>query len=162
MADDKDEEPVNKAEELAKKEEYPEVIERLLKYYDEFSDVNIDKLDELYHEDVTFIDPIHQVHGLDDLKSYFKGTMEGVEQCHFAFTEYAENGAHVFVNWQMRLCHPKLGGGEEIVVPGVSHLEFKDDKIIQQRDYYDLGAMIYEHVSLLGYVIHKIKERMVP
>ncbi|MGQ4275770.1 nuclear transport factor 2 family protein [Pseudidiomarina sp. E22-M8] len=152
----------NKAEELAKEQDYPEVIQRLRKYYDEFSDVNVEQLDDLYHEDVTFIDPIHHVHGLDELKSYFKGTMEGVEQCHFAFTEWAENGDQVFVNWQMRLRHPKLAENQEIVVPGVSHLEFKEDKIIQQRDYYDMGAMIYEHVTLLGYVINKIKSRMVP
>ncbi|MFC0444973.1 nuclear transport factor 2 family protein [Pseudidiomarina halophila] len=156
----------NKAEELAEQEnypeDYPETIQRLVDYYDEFSDVKIDELDKLYHEDVTFIDPIHQLHGLDDLKSYFKGTMEGVEQCHFVFTDYAQNNDQWFVNWQMRLCHPKLANGSEIVVPGVSHLEFEDDKIIKQRDYYDLGAMIYEHITLLGYIIGKVKARMVP
>ncbi|CAB0150103.1 hypothetical protein PSI9734_00670 [Pseudidiomarina piscicola] len=152
----------NKAQELAEQEDYPEVIQRLRKYYDEFSEVSIDELSELYHDDVTFIDPIHHVQGLDDLKSYFKGTMDGVKQCHFAFTEWAQNEQQFFVNWQMRLQHPKLADGQEIVVPGVSHLEFEDDKIIHQRDYYDLGAMIYEHVTLLGYVINKIKARMVP
>mgnify|MGYP003837400599 CR=1 FL=1 len=88
--------------------------------------------------------------------------MENVAECHFAFTDYAQNDKHLFVNWQMRLRHPKLSDGQEIVVPGVSHIEFKDDKIVMQRDYYDLGAMIYEHVSLLGYVIGKVKARMVP
>ena len=71
-------------------------IQRLLKYYDEFSDVNIDKLGELYHDEVTFIDPIHQLHGLEDLKHYFKHTMENVEECHFAFTDYAQNDDHLF------------------------------------------------------------------
>ncbi|WP_411358316.1 nuclear transport factor 2 family protein [Pseudidiomarina salilacus] len=143
-------------------QEQHDIIKRLRKHYDEFADVSIDTLGELYHQDVTFIDPIHQVHGLDDLQKYFKATMENVEQCHFAFTEFAENGDHFFVNWQMRLMHPKLADGQEIVLPGVSHLEMKDDKIIQQRDYYDLGAMIYEHVAVLGYVIKKIKARMIP
>lgn len=159
---DKQQQPKDRTEELEAQVEQPEVIQRLLKYYDEFGDVNIDKLGELYHEDVTFIDPIHQVHGLEDLQHYFKHSMENVQECHFAFTDYAQNDKHLFVNWQMRLRHPKLSDGQEIVVPGVSHIEFKDDKIIMQRDYYDLGAMIYEHVSLLGYVIGKVKARMVP
>jgi len=154
--------PKDRTEELEAQEDQPEVIKRLLKYYDEFSDVNIDKLGDLYHEDVTFIDPIHQVHGLEDLQHYFKHTMENVEECHFAFTDYAQNDDHLFVNWQMRLMHPKLANGQEIVVPGVSHMEFKDDRIIMQRDYYDMGAMIYEHVTLLSYIIGKVKARMVP
>lgn len=154
--------PKDRTEELETQKDQPEVIQRLLKYYDEFTEVNIDKLGDLYHEEVTFIDPIHQVHGLEDLQQYFKHTMENVEECHFAFTDYAQNDEHLFVNWQMRLMHPKLANGQEIVVPGVSHMEFKDDKIIMQRDYYDMGAMIYEHVTLLGYIISKVKARMVP
>lgn len=154
--------PKDRTEELETQKDQPEVIQRLLKYYDEFTEVNIDKLGDLYHEEVTFIDPIHQVHGLEDLQQYFKHTMENVEECHFAFTDYAQNDGHLFVNWQMRLMHPKLANGQEIVVPGVSHMEFKDDKIIMQRDYYDMGAMIYEHVTLLGYIISKVKARMVP
>lgn len=154
--------PKDRTEELEVQKDQPEVIQRLLKYYDEFTEVNIDKLGDLYHEEVTFIDPIHQVHGLEDLQQYFKHTMENVEECHFAFTDYAQNDEHLFVNWQMRLMHPKLANGQEIVVPGVSHMEFKDDKIIMQRDYYDMGAMIYEHVTLLGYIISKVKARMVP
>lgn len=159
---DQQESPKDRTDELKAQDDQPEVIQRLLKYYDEFSDVNIDKLGELYHEEVTFYDPIHQVHGLEDLQDYFKHTMENVEECHFAFTDYAQNDDLLFVNWQMRLRHPKLADGQEIVVPGVSHIEFRDDKIIMQRDYYDLGAMIYEHVTLLGYVIGKVKARMVP
>ncbi|RUO62283.1 nuclear transport factor 2 family protein [Pseudidiomarina insulisalsae] len=155
-------EPRDRTEELAAEEDKPEVIKRLLKYYDEFSEVKVDKLEELYDENVTFIDPLHQLCGLDALKNYFKHTMDGVEQCHFAFSHYAENGNHLFIDWQMRLQHPKLANGQEIVLPGVSHIEFKDDKIIMQRDYYDLGAMLYEHISLLGYVIGKVKDRMVP
>ena len=48
----------------------------------------------------------------------------------------------------------------EIILPGVSYLTFEDGKIREQRDYYDLGAMLYEHVPLVGYVIDKIKQRL--
>lgn len=137
------------------------LIEKLQKFYDEFAESSLDKLDQIYADDVVFIDPIHQTHGIDDLRAYFKHTMSGVEQCHFAFDEQRGDNDVQFLTWQMRLIHPKLAKGREIVVPGVSELHIKDGKIGKQQDYYDLGAMLYEHITVLGYVVNKIKQRMI-
>lgn len=138
------------------------IIERLRRFYDNFDDDAMAQLGELYHADVTFIDPVHQVQGLQALQDYFRHTMQGVDKCQFDFSIEAQNGRHAFVQWDMRLQHPKLAGGHEIVVPGVSHLEFDDDKIILQRDYYDMGAMVYEHVPVMRFLTRKVKQRLVP
>lgn len=137
------------------------IIEKLRQFYDEFAESSLDKLGDIYTEDVTFIDPIHQTNGLNDLKAYFKHTMGGVSQCHFAFDEQRGDNEVQFLTWQMRLIHPKLAKGREIVVPGVSELHIRDDKIRKQQDYYDLGAMLYEHIAILGFVIDKVKQRLV-
>lgn len=138
-----------------------ELIDELKSFYDEFSTDNLDELDKLYHEEVSFTDPIHYVVGRDDLKAYFKHTMENVEYCHFAFDDELVGEDKAFLAWQMRFAHPKLGDGMEIVLPGVSYLKLEDGQIREQQDHYDLGAMLYEHVPLVGYVIDKIKQRLV-
>lgn len=138
------------------------IIERLRRYYDALDEAAIAQLGELYHAEVRFVDPIHEVQGLQALQDYFRHTMAGVAQCTFVFGEQAQHGQHAFVQWHMHLRHPKLAGGDEIIVPGVSQLEFYDDKIIFQRDYYDMGTMIYEQVPLLGYLTRKVKQRLVP
>lgn len=138
-----------------------ELIDELKSFYDEFSTDKLDELDKLYHEEVSFTDPIHYVVGRDDLKAYFKHTMENVEYCHFAFDDELVGDDKAFLAWQMRFAHPKLGDGMEIVLPGVSYLKLEDGQILEQQDHYDLGAMLYEHVPLVGYVIDKIKQRLV-
>lgn len=136
------------------------LIERIKQFYDEFSVDRLDGLDTIYTEDVGFTDPIHQVTGLADLRNYFRGVMDNVEYCHFAFTEQACTGEWLFLAWQMRFAHPKLANGREIVMPGVSQFHLHDGKVRTQQDHYDMGAMLYEHVPVLGFVVNKIKQRL--
>ena len=43
---------------------------------------------------------------------------------------------------------------------GASHLRLADNRIAYQRDYYDLGAMLYEHIPLLGGAVRAVKARL--
>ena len=38
-------------------------------------------------------------------------------------------------------------------------MEFRDDLIVYQRDFFDMGAMVYEHVPLLRGLIKVIKAK---
>lgn len=137
------------------------LMDKIMDFYDDFKLENIDQLSDIYTDDVTFTDPIHQVQSLDDLQTYFKHTMENVEYCHFAFTERAFSGDWLFLAWQMRFVHEKLADGRELVLPGVSQFHIRDGKVAEQQDHYDLGAMLYEHIPVLGYFIKKVRDRLV-
>jgi hypothetical protein len=56
--------------------------------------------------------------------------------------------------------HPKLNSGKLIAVQGASRLEFKQGKVISHRDYFDGGALLYEHIPLLNRVIFFLKNRL--
>lgn len=120
---------------------------------------NLELLHDWYHQDVTFIDPIHEIKGLDALKSYFKGMYSNVEQIEFIYQWQVAQGNHLAIGWQMRFSHTKLNAGKTIKVDGVTHLEVKEDKILMHRDYFDLGAMLYEQIPLLGRVVRAVKSR---
>ena len=59
----------------------------------------------------------------------------------------------------MSYSHKRLNSAQPIQVQGHSLLKMADDKVIYHRDYVDLGAMLYEHIPLLGKVIRTIKAR---
>ena len=63
-----------------------------------------------------------------------------------------------YVRWEMTFSHKRLDGGNPITVEGVTYLEF-DEKgmVIYHRNYFDLGAMLYERVTLLGRFVKLIK-----
>lgn len=141
---------------------HQELIDTLKSFYEEMEHAELQELDKFYHEEITFTDPVHQVNGLDHLKSYLESSIKNVDYCHFTFTDelFDDNGG--YLSWQMRFAHPKVSDGAEIVVPGVSHLKFAEDegKIREHTDFYDMGALVYEHVPVMGWLTNKVKDRM--
>ena len=64
--------------------------------------------------------------------------------------------------WTMTLTAEGLNGGEPVSVIGISHLTFdeKTDLVIYHRDYFDMGAFIYEQVPVLGSIVRMIKRKL--
>jgi hypothetical protein len=50
--------------------------------------------------------------------------------------------------------------GEPLELPGCSVVDTENDLITHQRDYYDAGEMIYEHLPLLGWAVRGVKRRV--
>jgi hypothetical protein len=59
----------------------------------------------------------------------------------------------------MKYRHPKLANNKEITVKGHSHLVFNGDKIVEHQDYFDVGALLYRNIPLVGSVIKLIDKR---
>jgi hypothetical protein len=82
-----------------------------------------------------------------------------VELSSFVFEDEIVQGNSAVLTWTMSLKHPRLNGGDVVTVPGSTHIRFRD-KVTYHRDYFDGGAMLYEHLPLIGLVIRMIKERV--
>ena len=63
-----------------------------------------------------------------------------------------------YVKWVMHFRHPRLGN-RLISVRGVSHLKY-GEKIEYHEDFYDMGAMLYEQLPVLGNVTRWLKLRL--
>lgn len=111
-------------------------------------------LTELYSADVVFEDPLHRIEGLDTLTEYFNHLNSKVESVEFAFGQQIVSGGEGAITWVMtiRTRRPR----QTIIVPGVSVIRF-GDRITSQRDYFDVGAMLYERLPLFGWVLRRIK-----
>lgn len=55
--------------------------------------------------------------------------------------------------------HPSLAGDKLISVRGITQIRLTD-RIFYHEDFYDLGAMIYQHVPVLGRIIRFINQRI--
>jgi len=128
--------------------------------YQNLSKDNLLSLKDIYHDDIVFQDPLHKVEGLTDFIAYFENLYTHVTSCTFEITHIMNTSNEAAVYWEMRYQHPKLNSGKMILVTGHSHIKSEDGKVIYQRDFLDVGAMIYEHVPLLGKVIRYLKQRM--
>ena len=103
-------------------------------------------------------DPIHEIRGLVSLEDYFSALNEGLNDCRFEYLDQVCSEHSAYLKWIMRFRHVKLGD-EVIEVRGVSHLRW-NEKIEYQEDFYDMGAMLYERLPVLGNVTRWIRLRM--
>lgn len=121
---------------------------------------NPDQVMHLYHDDIYFEDPAHGLQGKAELQHYFATLYRNVDECYFRFHQTLTDDNCIFLSWTMFLRHPKLADGGIVRVEGASYLKTRNGKIYYHRDYFDLGAMVYEHIPVLKRIIHSIKNRL--
>lgn len=121
---------------------------------------NLDRLVELYSDDVTFRDPLHQLSGLPALRQYFNELYANARDISYQF-EGADEIApgHGYLRWTLQFRHPRLNSGRAISVQGCSHLQWRE-RVYFHQDYYDAGALLYEHVPVMGSAIRWLKGRL--
>ncbi|AXV66998.1 MULTISPECIES: nuclear transport factor 2 family protein [Pseudoalteromonas] len=134
-------------------------LDRFINVYQTLNKDNLHLLDEIYHQDIQFSDPLHAVDGLAALHGYFKNLYANVISCEFNITDVEHTTNKAFIYWTMFYRHPKLNKGKKIAVEGHSRLVFSNEKIIQHRDYFDAGALLYRHIPLLGSAVRFIDKR---
>jgi ketosteroid isomerase-like protein len=123
---------------------------------------NMNILDTFYDDQINFQDPVHQLHGLEQIKNYYTGLYKHVEQIKFIFSnEIIQGNTHVVV-WQMQLKSKRLEKGKVMTLDGNSVIEFSptSNKVIYHRDYFDMGEFIYEKIPVLGSLIKIIKNKI--
>ena len=121
---------------------------------------NLDLLNDLYSEDVAFRDPLHQLTGLRALRAYFAQLYAKVPDVHYRFegTDDLEPG-HGYIRWTLHYRHPQLARGQLISLQGCSHLRWQE-RVHFHQDYFDAGALLYEHVPVMGSVICWLNGRL--
>ena len=136
-------------------------LQRFVDFYNRLSATNLDELALVYAEDVIFVDPVHQISGLNALTEYFEHAYARLEFCQFEVLKATGDEQLGFVSWTMRFKHQAIGHGKLIEVEGCTALTFNEQGlIIHHRDYFDLTQMVYQHLPLVGWLTTTIKRKM--
>lgn len=122
---------------------------------------HLELLEEIYAEDILFTDPAHSLSGLSALKKYFFELYQNIDSLSFEFGDELSDTHQATLEWIMTFNHPRLAKGRPISVSGCSWLKFNAaGKAIYHHDYFDLGAMLYEQLPLLGGLVRTIKRKL--
>lgn len=149
--------------------------QKFIDLYQSLNEEKIHSLTNIYHPNITFIDPLHQINGLAELKAYFLESYSAVKSINFNIHRVMESQNEASVFWQMAFESKSLNKNNMIYVDGLSYLQFQypvstqvpllafendNNQILHHRDYFDAGQMLYEHVPIMGKVIAYIKRRL--
>ena len=138
-----------------------EPLVRFVALYQQLDRQQLHRLSEVYADEVIFIDPAHRIEGLAALSDYFAALYQRLAYCRFVITSQQQQGRQAWLGWTMTFSHPRLRGGKPVTVEGATRLELDEEgKVCLHRDYFDLGAMLYEQLPLLGPLVRAIKGRL--
>ena len=137
------------------------IVEELKTVYRDLSGETVEDLIPLYHEDIDFIDPVNHIHGRQQLIDHFHDVYRDIAACAFVFHSKNETilSNHAYLHWTMSYKHRRLNQGGLIKLDGISLVKF-DQQITYHQDWFDMGALVYEHVPLLGALVRKIKSNI--
>lgn len=136
-----------------------DLTENFKSLYRNASKVSLDDLQQVYSPQIVFTDPLHRIEGIVKLGEYFDRMYSNVYSCKFDYLEEITGDGCASIKWDMRLRHPKLNGSREVVVRGATFVEF-DELIFKHEDIFDVGALLYENVPLLGFPVKYLKNRL--
>lgn len=137
-----------------------ELIERFKSFYQQMLETEWAELDSIYSADIKFADPIHTINGREALYRYFDDLCQSVTDCRFDFLDQVIMADKAYLKWDMHFTHPKFGTQKNIVVRGVTQIQFNDSGIYYHEDIYDMGALIYENIPVFGGGVRWLKQRL--
>lgn len=118
-------------------------------------------LEDFYDEAVVFEDPLGRIEGLPALTQYYGRLYQNVSHIRFDFSNELIDGDQHLGVWTMHLQAAGLNKGREIQLEGCSLIRFGPaGKVVYHRDYFDLGAFVYEQIPLLKHILPIIKNRL--
>jgi hypothetical protein len=116
------------------------VASRLVEAYQSLGHGDSTLVEALYADDIYFEDPTQGTQGKAALM--------------------LSSDADVFISWTQIFTHKKLAAGKTIRVEGSTYLKTRSGKIYYQRDYFDLGAVVYENLPIIGPIIKRLRSRI--
>ena len=139
--------------------ESSKLIVNLKEFYGAFSTDSLSALDGIYTQDIEFVDPVHKVEGVLSLKHYLRKMAVNLTHYKISYIDQLVGDNTAYLTWEMEYANSKLGGGEILTIRGITHLKFTK-RIYYHEDCYDLGALVYEHVPVLGGITRSLKSRL--
>ena len=137
--------------------------QRAIAFFEALSLETLDEVDAFYAADVRFEDPMVELDGRERMRAYYAHIYRNDPTLRWEFLEVMGDPASRSraLVWIMHMEVDGLNGGRPISVPGVSRLVFDaDDRCAFHRDYFDMGAFVYENVPVLRSAIGFVKRRL--
>lgn len=97
-----------------------------------------------YHDDIVFHDSIQRIEGKEDFIALCNRLTDRCEQLQMDILSTAQNENEIFFEWKMTMMFKKFPSTPMF---GCTKLTFgEDNRIIMQRDYYDLWGDIFNGI----------------
>jgi steroid delta-isomerase len=133
-------------------------IDRFVGFFEGLEQADLAGIGEVYTDDIHFVDPFSDFHGLQTLTGIFEAMFTKMQDYQLVVHEYGMIGPDTgFVRWTMS-GYVKQLGKEKWVVDGGSLVRFAEDGRVREHiDYWDAASQMYERLPIIGWILRKIR-----
>lgn len=134
-------------------------VKRFMDFHEHFSLQTITRLEEIYTQDIEFLDPLHRLHGLLALKKHLKMLAKNLQLHHRRYLDTLVGEHCSFLSWELEYSHPRVGGGSPRRLRGTTQIRFTS-RVYYQEDSFDLDALLYRGRPVLGRLTALTRRRL--
>ena len=110
-----------------------------------------------YDKDIYFRDSIQELSGMEDFKAMTERLADRSNDLTMNIVRTAQHDNHIFIEWEMTI---KFKKNPSSVLYGSSRVTLnEEEKIIEQRDYYDLWGDIFDNIPRFGKAYRRFMKR---
>jgi steroid delta-isomerase len=135
----------------------------LQRYAAFFEQLNVDSLSQLASvmtEDVHFVDPFNDVHGIESVEKIFRHMFSSLQNSKFKVTHAALTGGsqpNGLIRWELS----SFLNGKPYNIIGMSELGFAaDGRVNSHIDHWDAAQQFYERLPIIGWLLRTIRARL--
>jgi steroid delta-isomerase len=138
-----------------------EALARLVRYWEQLSPENLERLHEVYTGNAYFSDPFNEVYGVEPIRGVFAHMFETLHQPRFTILDTVADGSGAFLVWDFDFRIKSLKPDLTRRIHGASHIRFAPDgRVSYHRDYWDAAGELYAHLPLAGPLVRFLGRRM--
>lgn len=131
------------------------------KFFNELNANMMHLVEQFYAEDIQFYDPIVHMDGLKEMRDYYIQMYKNVQTISWEFPDEVWQDNKCTLSWKMTLTAKDFNGNKPLTLDGISLMKFNPEgKACYHRDYFDMGAFVYEWVPVLGSMVRFVKKKM--
>ena len=135
-------------------------LQRYAAFFEALRPETLERLSDVMTEDVHFVDPFNDVHGLEQTEKIFRHMFDNLENARFVVTHSAiTDGADPrgLLRWEL----DSLYKGRPYRIAGMSEVGFAPDgRVNEHIDHWDAAAQFYERLPVVGSLLRLIRSRL--
>ena len=135
-------------------------LQRYTEFFEQLNPDNLSQLVSVMMEDVHFVDPFNDVHGIESVENIFLHMFKSLQDSRFRVTHAAvADGAQPrgLIRWELT----SMLNGKPYNIVGMSEVRFAPDgRVNAHIDHWDSGQQFYERLPVIGWLLRKIRSRL--
>jgi steroid Delta-isomerase len=136
-------------------------VDALVPFYENLSQHDVDRFEQLYRNDACFRDPFNRVSSIEGIKRIFKHMFTQVHDPAFRVTKVICGEGDAILFWTFHFRFKGMGSKTSQTLEGVSHIAFDEQGLVTlHRDYWDAAEELYARLPVIGALMRGL-QRMI-